>query len=33
MTDVAAIEIQGLSKRFGAVQAVSDLSFEVAAAA
>jgi ABC-2 type transport system ATP-binding protein len=26
---VAAIEIQGLSKRFGALQAVSDLSFEV----
>ena len=26
---VAAIEIQGLSKSFGAVRAVSDLSFEV----
>jgi ABC-2 type transport system ATP-binding protein len=31
MTDVAAIEIQGLSKRFGAVQAVSDMTFEVPA--
>jgi ABC-2 type transport system ATP-binding protein len=31
MTDVAAIEIQGLSKRFGAVQAVSDMTFEVSA--
>ncbi|MET0206794.1 MAG: ATP-binding cassette domain-containing protein [Thermoleophilaceae bacterium] len=29
MTDVAAVEIEGLSKRFGAVQAVSDMSFEV----
>jgi ABC-2 type transport system ATP-binding protein len=29
MTDVAAIEIQGLSKRFGAVQAVSDMTFAV----
>jgi ABC-2 type transport system ATP-binding protein len=29
MTDVAAIEIQGLSKRFGSVQAVSDMTFEV----
>jgi ABC-2 type transport system ATP-binding protein len=28
---VAAIEIQGVSKRFGSVQAVRDLSFEVAA--
>jgi ABC-2 type transport system ATP-binding protein len=28
---VAAIEINGISKRFGAVQAVSDLSFEVEA--
>jgi ABC-2 type transport system ATP-binding protein len=31
MTDVAAIEIQGLSKRFGSVQAVSDMTFEVSA--
>jgi ABC-type dipeptide/oligopeptide/nickel transport system ATPase component len=29
VTDVAAIEIRGLRKRFGAVQAVSDMSFEV----
>jgi ABC-2 type transport system ATP-binding protein len=29
VTDVAAVEIDGLSKRFGAVQAVSDMSFEV----
>jgi ABC-2 type transport system ATP-binding protein len=29
VTDVAAVEIEGLSKRFGAVQAVSDMSFEV----
>ena len=26
---MAAIEINGISKRFGSVQAVSDLSFEV----
>jgi ABC-2 type transport system ATP-binding protein len=29
VSDVAAVEIRGLSKRFGAVQAVSDMSFEV----
>jgi ABC-2 type transport system ATP-binding protein len=29
VNDVAAVEIRGLSKRFGAVQAVSDMSFEV----
>jgi ABC-2 type transport system ATP-binding protein len=29
MNDVAAVEIRAMSKRFGAVQAVSDMSFEV----
>ena len=30
MTGMAIIEIRGLAKRFGAVEAVSDLSFDVA---